>query len=298
MHCPVTGDFDQATEQAVQKFQTDRSIDTDGIVGVHTWSLLVEAGVRLGERVLYLRSPNIRGDDVADLQQMLSRLGFFAGRIDGIWGPESASALVDFQLNVGIVGDGACGARTIVALERVMRPLADAKTVAQLRELHRLPISDANSGLLGQRVAVGEIGGLGTMLSAARRTLMADGADVLPLNHPSWSAQAVQANRFNAAVYVAVEVRPAPASISYFQGRHFTSELGRQLSQDLSEQLKPVLGHLEECGMALPVLRESKMPAVLIRVSDAAVLLANAQEIAAAICTSITYLLSNSQDQQ
>ena len=261
-------------------------------MGVQTWALLVEAGIQLGDRVLYMHSPAMRGDDVADFQQMLSTLGFFSGRVDGIWGPKSSLALVDFQLNSGIVGDGVCGARTIVALERVMRPLADANSIAQLRELHRLPVSDASSGLIGQRVALGEIGGLGAITAAARRALLADGAEVLPLNHPSWSAQAIQANRFGAAVYIAIEVRDAPPSVNYFQGRHFTSELGRKLAQDLVLRLKPIVGQMEICGMALPVLRESQMPAVLVRTGGASMLLEHSQEIAEAISAATMSLLN------
>ncbi len=267
-------------------------------MGVQTWALLVEAGIQLGDRALYLRSPAMRGDDAADLQQMLSTLGFFSGRIDGIWGSESSSSLVDFQLNAGIAGDGVCGARTIVALERVMRPLTDANSVAQLRELHRLPVNDTTSGLTGQRIALGEVGGLGAITAAARRSLLADGAEVLPLNHPSWSAQAVQANRFGAAVYIATEVRDVAPSISYFQGRYFTSELGRNLAQDLVQKLKPIIGHMEICGMALPVLRESQMPAVFLRTGGTSTLLEHGQEIAEAMSTAVARLLRGSTGQK
>lgn len=248
--------------------------------------------MRLGDRILSLRSPAIRGDDAADLQQMLSTLGFFSGRINGIWGVESSLALGDFQQNAGIVGDSVCGPRTIVALEQVMRPLAGANAVSQLRELHRLIPGEAGPGLAGQRIAIGEIGGLSTVLAATRRTLIANGAEVLPLNHPSWSAQAVQANRFGAIVYIAAEVRKAPPSVNYFQGRHFTSVLGQRLAQDLAERLEPLLGHLECCGMALPVLRESQMPAVLMRVENVVTLLKHGQEIATTVGTATGHLLS------
>ena len=63
----------------------------DGIVGPETWSALVESGFVLGDRLLYLRRPILRGDDVAALQHRLNRLGFDAGREDGILGPETAT---------------------------------------------------------------------------------------------------------------------------------------------------------------------------------------------------------------
>ena len=70
---------------------------------------LVEAGYRLGDRSLYLHSPMMRGDDVADLQLRLGGLGFDAGRIDGVFGPDSARALLDFQRNTGLATDGIAG---------------------------------------------------------------------------------------------------------------------------------------------------------------------------------------------
>ena len=45
----------------------------DGIVGPHTWSELVEASWRLGDRALYLKHPPMRGDDVAALQNAAER---------------------------------------------------------------------------------------------------------------------------------------------------------------------------------------------------------------------------------
>ena len=81
------GTFGDNTEAAVRAFQTSRQIRIDGIVGPETWSALVESGFVLGDRLLYLQSPNLRGDDVVALQHTLNRLGFDAGREDGILGP-------------------------------------------------------------------------------------------------------------------------------------------------------------------------------------------------------------------
>ena len=43
-----------------------------------------------------------RGDDVADLQQRLSTLGFDTGRVDGIFGDRTSRALAEFQRNAGL----------------------------------------------------------------------------------------------------------------------------------------------------------------------------------------------------
>ena len=63
-----------------------------------------------------------RGDDVAELQARLGRLGFDAGPVDGIFGPLTAVALADFQRNSGLHPDGICGFETLQALRRVGEP--------------------------------------------------------------------------------------------------------------------------------------------------------------------------------
>ena len=113
------GAFGPGTGAAVAAFQQAAGLDVDGGCDAATWSALVEAGYRLGDRLLYLRSPMIRGDDVADLQRRLGALGFDAGRVDGIFGPDTDRALGDFQRNSGLVSDGICGPDTVAALARL-----------------------------------------------------------------------------------------------------------------------------------------------------------------------------------
>ena len=83
------GIFGPATEQAVHTFQEHARIRVDGICGPETWAALVESGFALGDRLLYQRRPNLRGDDVAELQHRLNGLGFDAGREDGILGRQT-----------------------------------------------------------------------------------------------------------------------------------------------------------------------------------------------------------------
>src|SRR5918999_1609321 len=130
------GSFGDDTRHAVRAFQQRRSILADGIVGPHTWEELVEASWRLGDRVLYLKHPPMRGDDVTSLQTQLNALGFDAGRGDGIFGPNTARGVRAFQKEYGVTEDGIFGARRHAALQglRIDRP----GTAAGLREeIHR-----------------------------------------------------------------------------------------------------------------------------------------------------------------
>ncbi len=108
--------FDESTVGAVKAFQESRGLEVDGIVGVQTWAALVEAAHRLGDRLLYHKSsPMLRGDDVAELQQRLGALGFDAGRVDGIFGAETADALSGFQRNAGLPTDAIFGPDSLAA---------------------------------------------------------------------------------------------------------------------------------------------------------------------------------------
>ena len=159
----------RAPATALAAFQQDAGLDLDERVTAATWQALVEAGYRLGERQLYLRSPMTRGDDVAELQRRLGALGFDAGRVDGIFGPDTAAALADFQRNSGLVGDGIYGPDTTAALARLGLGRTEAVNVAHVRELERL--RQAPPGLEGRRAAIGEPGGLGALTSAVAHEL-------------------------------------------------------------------------------------------------------------------------------
>ena len=107
------GVYCAATDAAVRAFQAAHGLPPDGVCDEPTWTALVEASWALGDRLLAYRTPDdLRGDDVAELQRRLGRLGFDAGRVDGIFGPLTARALAEFQRNSGLHPDGICGFET------------------------------------------------------------------------------------------------------------------------------------------------------------------------------------------
>src|SRR5690606_21292447 len=57
-----------STAEAARAFQPKAGLDPDGSCGPSTWSALSEAGYGLGDRLLCLPSPVMRGDDVSELQ--------------------------------------------------------------------------------------------------------------------------------------------------------------------------------------------------------------------------------------
>jgi len=54
---------------------------------------------------------------IADMQALLIRLGYLKGKADGVFGPRTQAALLEFQLANGLPGTGICNARTLNALQ-------------------------------------------------------------------------------------------------------------------------------------------------------------------------------------
>lgn len=144
--------FDSATDRAVRAFQQQRGLTVDGIVGPETYRSLDEARWRLGDRILsYIPGRLMAGDDVAALQQRLLELGFDCGRVDGLFGVETAHALREFQRNVGIRADGTCGPATFKALNQLARAVIGGRAHA-MRESEA--ISAAGPMLAGKVVVI------------------------------------------------------------------------------------------------------------------------------------------------
>ncbi len=147
----VDGFFGPHTEAAVLSFQQERGLLADGRVGANTWRELVESGYALGDRLLYLREPPFRGDDVLRLQVKLNLLGFNAGPERGVHDEEVERAVLDFQRNAGLPPDGIVGESTLRKLEAVRKAESG-------REGKKIPERDrgyaAARSLTGQSVTI------------------------------------------------------------------------------------------------------------------------------------------------
>jgi len=118
----------------IRSFQQERGLHVTGELNEATARAIEEARWKLGDRSLNLQpSPMMRGDDVATLQARLTEMGFNAGRVDGIYGPATESAVKEFQKSVGAVVDGKCGPATIIALLRLTKTISGGAP-AVLRE--------------------------------------------------------------------------------------------------------------------------------------------------------------------
>lgn len=286
---PTAGDqsgrFGPCTEAAVRAFQDKRGLRADGICGRQTWAALVEAGWRLGDRLLYLRQPMVRGDDVAELQRRLGALGFDAGRMDGIFGPETKRALDEFQRNTGVVVDGVCGPGTLDMFDRFGHRGTEREPVAAVREMEML--RQAPRTLQGRRVVLGDGGGMHAALRATERVLQAAGAEVTVVHHPDQSDQAAEANAAGGHVYLGLRLEPAGdhCTSAHYAGHHYESAGGRRLAELVQATVPTAVGIGDGGvrGMAIPVLKETRMPAVVCELGPPSWVVAHTAELAEAL---------------
>ena len=138
------GFFGPHTESAIRAFQQQRLLFADGIVEDNTWTELVEAGYQPGDRLLYLRVPYMRGDDVLYLQRRLDELGFDCGPVDGIFSPLLEVAVTEFQRNAGLNVDGIVGETTLDRMRRLQKVGDEGRLVN---------IPDRMDGYVGLRLA-------------------------------------------------------------------------------------------------------------------------------------------------
>jgi N-acetylmuramoyl-L-alanine amidase len=273
---PITdtkGAFGPSTRAAVESFQRQRGLRIDGIVGSMTWTTLTEAGLRLGDRLLYRAHPMQRGDDVAELQSRLCSLGFDTGRVDGIFGDQTAQALAEFQRNVQLPIDATAGLATVGELVRVSGRHQTLEPVSMVREREHL--RSAEPTLRGRHIGIGEIDGLGAVGAALSRRLGAQGARVTLIHDEGESSQAQAANAAGVDVYLGLRLAGESDawSCAWYKGYSYESTAGRDLASWIATGIQERLATpLTATGMSLVVLRETRMPAVLLEVGPAEII--------------------------
>jgi len=257
------GYFCEFTHTALRKFQANRGLPQDGICDRNAWDALIEASWLSGSRLLYLTSPHLRGDDVIALQTNLALLGFDSGRIDGILGPNTVRSLTDFQQNYGLVADGICGPETLQALSRMSSQTGSGPGIISVRESEKLHHAALVDGAL--KIVVGCFGDLQIVSRALTRRLREQYDDVMTVEEPDPTLHATSANSFHADAYVGIATSSAQHhDIVFYETEGFSSPGGRRLAEGIAAQLGQVgAGHYAVMGMRLPILRATRMPAVL-----------------------------------
>ena len=283
--------FTQETADSLRSFQESRHLETTGVCDINTWYALVEAGYRLGDRLLYLQSPMLRGDDVAELQKSLGTIGFDPGQVDGILGENTEQAIRDFQRNAGLPVDAIFGPDSLHMLNR-LGDVGPGQPVAAVREHESLLTRNPN--LDNKQIVLGEGGGLGSIINEFSRELTTRNLRVEVISHYDERQHARLSNSLDAALYFGITSSSQDLrSISYFSNQRYTSPGGASLASTLHDRFLPILGEtLETVGRANQVLRETRMPAIVLSVGPTSDLIAYGPILAATAADAIVSWLT------
>jgi N-acetylmuramoyl-L-alanine amidase len=292
------------SEIALRAFQQQRGLLVDGVLGPNTWRELVEAGYALGDRLLYLRMPTFRGDDVLALQVKLNLLGFNAGPERGIFDTAVERALIDFQHNAGLPSDGFVGDDTLRKLDALRKAESG-------REGKKIPDRDegfaAETSLAGTVIAIDPGHGgqdVGVVSASGRREkeltlaavlrlaelLRAEGCRVVltretdqtvPLYVRTDTAETAAADYIVALHFNDNENPAAAGAVTYFfQRSHYYSEHGARLADYIGAEVGRLsgAGFIRSVGRNFAVLREPTGISVMVE----PLFLSNAGDVALA----------------
>lgn len=286
--------FDDELAQTLKAFQQSRGILPSGEIDEITLRELRHASYTLGARVLSYQPGQIMvGDDVGQLQKQLQELGFYSGRIDGHFGPDTHAALQDYQINYGIQDDGICGPETMHALSLLGRRITGGSTQAiREREVVRL----AGPRLAGKRVVIdpdidvdkhavvqgpyGEISEediLWDLASRVEARMIAAGMETIMSrprgDNPSPKARADLANSFDADLVISLQLdryqnEKANGVATFYFGSELgaSSMTGETLSGYIQREIvaRTPLGNCFNHGRTWELLRMTQMPSVAV----------------------------------
>lgn len=260
--------FGEATAHAVQRFQKDKGLGVDGIVGPDTWRSLYEAGYRLGDRLLYFRRPMIRGEDVAELQSRLNSLGFDSGKVDGIFGPDTERAVLEFQHNRDLAEDGKAGPAVITEIHLVTRgEMKEGRHAVREREwLRLLPATVAGARIYLDAGCRNPDEARGAWQAASTTALRIQEIGGLPVMSRSQDIslpermRARRANRLGSDLIIAFQVTEGREDcVFFFESPYSRSAAGEMLAKSIA---KSTDSRVE--GRASAILKETRAPAVVI----------------------------------
>lgn len=106
-----------------------------------------------GEKTLRM---GMQGVEAAILQIKLQWLGFYSGAIDGIFGPMTKSAVIEFQESEGLAGDGVVGPKTAAVLPDLTEITAQLSQT-ELLYLAQTITGEARGENLKGQIAVGAV---------------------------------------------------------------------------------------------------------------------------------------------
>ena len=220
----------------VELFLSDYNLENP-ISKENLWLELLNHGYSLGDRILNFSNPVLKGADVEELQELLSRLGFYSEPINSEYTKELMKSVEAFQENRGLTIDGVVGLNTVTEIKKLIRPNLDNSLNEAIKAFKR-PGSMLNMCIYVENI--GEYKDQVVFYESLKELANKSGIKV------SFASEAGETltkeniisfvNKINPSVFLTFENNQQP-TVDYFQGKHSISNIGKKIAEIISSKI-------------------------------------------------------------
>ena len=220
-------------ELFLSDYNLEKSISKDNL-----WLELLNHGYSLGDRILNSSNPVLKGSDIEELQELLSRLGFYSEPINSEYTKELMKSVEAFQENRGLTIDGVVGLNTVTEIKKLIRPNLDNSLNEAIKAFKR-PGSMLNVCIYVENI--GEYKEQVVFYESLKELANKSGIKV------SFASEAGETltkeniisfvNKINPSVFLTFENNQQP-TVDYFQGKHSVSNIGKKLAEIISSKIE------------------------------------------------------------
>ena len=219
-------------ELFLSDYNLEQSISKDNL-----WLELLNHGYSLGDRILNFSNPVLKGSDIEELQELLSRLGFYSEPINSEYTKELMKSVEAFQENRGLTIDGVVGLNTVTEIKKLIRPNLDNSLNEAIKAFKR-PGSMLNVCIYVENI--GEYKEQVVFYESLKELANKSGIKV------SFASEAGETltkeniisfvNKINPSVFLTFENNQQP-TVDYFQGKHSISNIGKKIAEIISSKI-------------------------------------------------------------
>ncbi len=219
-------------ELFLSDYNLEKSISKDNL-----WLELLNHGYSLGDRILNSSNPVLKGSDIEELQELLSRLGFYSEPINSEYTKELMKSVEAFQENRGLTIDGVVGLNTVTEIKKLIRPNLDNSLNEAIKAFKR-PGSMLNMCIYVENI--GEYKDQVVFYESLKELANKSGIKI------SFASEAGETltkeniisfvNKINPSVFLTFENNQQP-TVDYFQGKHSVSNIGKKLAEIISSKI-------------------------------------------------------------
>ena len=227
------------------------------------WSELINFGYKLGDRILSFNNKTLYGSDVEELQELLSRMGFYSEPINGKYSKSVVEGVTKFQENRGITIDGVVGHNTVYEIKKLIRPGRDIS----LNEAIKSISPGLDTGIIGFNICF-DIPNIGSykqqikFYDKVKKTSLEKGVisvfasevnEEIDINN-----KIEYINNLQPTLFISFNPK-VNDSINYFKGTFSESLLGKKLAENLASSLQ-----VKSIGKSSNILKQTKSVGIII----------------------------------